>query len=121
MQTVRAVVSTAIRDSARVQQVAGMFDLGVPPRVEETFEVQLPGPDEEWRIGAIVGPSGSGKSSVAREAFGEGLFADRQWPARRAIVISRRKYEALLPFEGRDLEPYEWVDHFLARVGAERK
>ena len=86
MQTVRAVVSTAIRDSARVQLVGGMFDLGVPARAERVFEAQVPGLDEDWKIGCIVGPSGSGKSTLARAAFGEKVWREREWPTGRAIV-----------------------------------
>ena len=86
MQTVRAVVSTAIADSARVQQVGGMFDLGVPARVETVFSAELPDRDEPWRIGCIVGPSGSGKSAIARQAYGDDLARDYAWPERKAVV-----------------------------------
>jgi ABC-type protease/lipase transport system fused ATPase/permease subunit len=86
MQTVRAVVATAIADSARVQQIGGMFDLGLPPRVETTFEAKIPTLDEDWRIGAIVGPSGSGKTTLARQAFGRAYHVPPPWPARKAII-----------------------------------
>ena len=50
-------------DSFRVQQVAGMFDVPLAEKATERFEVDVPGDDEEWQIGLIVGPSGSGKST----------------------------------------------------------
>lgn len=86
MQNVHAVVATEIADSPRVQLVGGMFDLGVPGRVETSFAAEIPGVDEDWRIGAIVGPSGSGKSSIARAAFGDALWQVPAWPRQKAIV-----------------------------------
>lgn len=86
MQVVHAVARCRIRDSARVQLIGGMFDLGVPEEAEATFEAEMPGMDEDWRIGAIVGPSGSGKSSIARAAFGKDLVGDAKWPRDKAIV-----------------------------------
>lgn len=64
-------ISCPIRDSFRVQQVAGMFDVPIAARAKERFRVELPDLSESWRIGLIVGPSGSGKSTVARHAFGK--------------------------------------------------
>lgn len=86
MQTVRAVVSTPIRDSPRVQQIGGMFDLGIPRRVETRFEAPLPDASEDWQIGAIIGPSGSGKSTIARAAFAQGYWNENEWPSRKAII-----------------------------------
>ena len=116
MQTVRAVVSTAIRDSARVQLVGGMFDLGVPARAERTFETEVPDLKEAWRIGCIVGPSGSGKSTLARAAFGKALWIDPTWPAGRAIVdcfgdIEVRKVTSMLTAVGFSSPP-AWIRPF---------
>jgi len=93
MPRVDAVVTTPIHDSFRVQQVAGMFDLPVSERSEQSFAVDLPGLDEPWTIGAIVGPSGSGKSTIARKAYGldgriaAGCMVDRfDWPKDKAVV-----------------------------------
>ncbi len=48
-----------------------MFD--VPPQETSRIEwtVDVPGLEEDWRVGLIVGPSGSGKSSVMRHVYGE--------------------------------------------------
>lgn len=73
-------------DSFRVQQVAGMFDLTLPAEIVEQFAVEIPARDEPWQICCIVGPSGSGKSSVARQAFGQDLYSGRDWPTDRAVV-----------------------------------
>ena len=43
MPTIRATVSCPVRDSFRVQQVAGIFGLSVAERAVERFEVDVPG------------------------------------------------------------------------------
>jgi ABC-type polar amino acid transport system ATPase subunit len=65
-----------------------MFDLPARRAVAHArFDVELPDAGDDWTIGLIVGPSGSGKSSVAREAFGKALWPGRSaWPNRRAVI-----------------------------------
>jgi hypothetical protein len=65
-----------------------MFGLADVERATERFEVDVPGPEEEWKIGLIVGPSGSGKSTVATRAFGNRVFGGAAWPGRQAVVDS---------------------------------
>ena len=124
MQTVRAVVTTAIADSARVQQVGGMFDLGVPPRVETMFEAEVPAFDEDWRIGAIVGPSGSGKTSIARKAFGKAFYEAKTWPPRKAIIdcfgeIETRRITGMLTAVGFSSPP-AWIRPFATLSNGEQ-
>jgi GNAT superfamily N-acetyltransferase len=75
-----------VHDSFRVQQVAGMFDVPLAEKATERFQVELPDASEDWQIGLIVGPSGSGKSSVARQAFAEQVYGGADWPADRAVI-----------------------------------
>lgn len=63
-----------------------MFDVPLAERASESFQVDLPDPDEEWTIGAIVGPSGSGKTTIARAAFGDAFYEVSQWPSDRAVI-----------------------------------
>lgn len=53
----------------RVTKVLGQFDLS-PEHSNEHFTgvIELP---KDWQIGVIVGPSGTGKSTIARELFGD--------------------------------------------------
>ncbi|WP_442484002.1 GNAT family N-acetyltransferase [Aeoliella sp. SH292] len=106
-------LSCPVYDSFRVQQVAGMFDVPVAERMREEFEVELPADDEPWQIGLIVGPSGSGKSSVARQAFGESLYQTREWPTDRAVIdcfagLSVRETTGLLTAVGFSSPP-SWI------------
>lgn len=80
-----------IRNSARVMQMRGMFD--VPESPTEAFDFEVPAPvidiaeqrpAQDWNVGLIVGPSGSGKSTVARELFG--ISADNAWLPDKSIL-----------------------------------
>jgi hypothetical protein len=88
MPTITATVSCPVRDSFRVQQVAGIFGLSLGEVATERFEVDVPGAHEDWQIGLIVGPSGSGKTTIACRAFGDRLYAGAAWPDSRAVVDS---------------------------------
>ena len=75
-----------LRDSFRVRQVAGMFDLPIAEAHHHRIAARIPGLDESWQIGLIVGPSGSGKTTLARHAFGEALYTAKSWPSDRAVI-----------------------------------
>ena len=62
-------VETPIRESPRVKQVRGMFDLAAETTSRLEWRVHLPLGEEPWHIGLIVGPSGCGKSTIARRLF----------------------------------------------------
>lgn len=117
-----------VHDSFRVQQVAGMFDLPLAQRMQETFKVELPGVDEPWQIGLIVGPSGSGKSSVARQVFGDVLYRPGEWPRDRAVIdglvegsaeLSAREGIGLLTAVGLGSPP-SWVKPYHVLSGGEQ-
>lgn len=61
----------------RVESVIGTFDLQ-SDHAEEHFEgdINLP---EQWNIGLIVGRSGSGKSTIARELFGDYIVENMEY------------------------------------------
>lgn len=51
------------------------------------LEADLPIEGRDWRIGLVVGPSGSGKSSIGREIFGRDAFHDpEKWPHDKPII-----------------------------------
>jgi GNAT superfamily N-acetyltransferase len=82
----RITRTVSIYESGRVLQMRGMFD--VPPSAESRLEwdVSLPLSEREWNIGLIVGPSGAGKTTIARELFGPQALAGFDWPADRSIL-----------------------------------
>ena len=56
-------------ESFRAQSVIGSFAL-VDCKLEKHFRGSLPIDEEPWQIGVIVGRSGTGKTSMAKELFG---------------------------------------------------
>jgi len=62
------IKTSEVAESFRNSRVFGMFDIAKSNT--QTFElhgeINLP---EQWNIGCIIGPSGSGKSSIANEVF----------------------------------------------------
>lgn len=87
MPVFETTVDCPLADSFRVQQVAGMFDLPLADKLQQSFAVELPSASESWQIGAIVGPSGSGKSTIARRAFGSRAYCrGHRWQRDRAVI-----------------------------------
>ncbi len=60
-----------------------MFDY-LAKATERRWTVDIPSMDDEWQIGLIVGPSGSGKSQIAKRAFGT-LGHHHDWANRPLI------------------------------------
>ncbi len=79
-------VSSPVSTSFRVASIIGKFNY---PKQKETtfaFEAELPTDREDWQVGIIVGPSGSGKSLLARQAFPiENIVSGFSWKG-KAIV-----------------------------------
>lgn len=72
--------------SFHVEQLAGMFDLKLEEKLREKFTVEIPRPDEPWKIGLIVGPSGSGKTTLARKLYGKSFSGGFSWPEKAAVI-----------------------------------
>jgi len=61
----------------KVKSIIGKFDLQDTKFTEEFIgNIELP---NEWKIGMIVGTSGSGKSTIAKELFKDFLFTEFDW------------------------------------------
>ncbi len=73
-----------IKQSFRVSSIVGKFDLQ-SSNPTERFQglINLP---EHWSIGLIVGKSGSGKTTIARELFGEALFVKYDYSPDKAVI-----------------------------------
>lgn len=82
---VRIIRETPIRRSVRVRQVEGMFDVPPESSAQRVWDYRLDLP-AEWSVGLIVGPSGGGKSTLARELFGDRLIDGWPWPADASVV-----------------------------------
>lgn len=71
-------------DSYRAARVKSLFNAETGANFDLVAE--LPVEDDSWKIGVIVGPSGSGKSSLGRAFWGEDAFFKADWPADKPII-----------------------------------
>lgn len=72
--------------TGRVAQIEAMFDVPKASSSVTEFTAELPIEEKSWNVGLIVGPSGSGKSSLARELFPKEILADFAWPANKSVL-----------------------------------
>jgi ABC-type ATPase with predicted acetyltransferase domain len=77
MPTFDIVKKSEPNQTFRVASVMGKFDLQ-SNKIEERFTGSIDMPDE-WQIGMIIGKSGSGKTTIARQLFPESYFQSFEW------------------------------------------
>lgn len=65
------------KDTFRVKSVVGAFDLQTQ-NIRERFTGSIDIENKDWNVGLIVGSSGSGKTTIAREVFGN-CFTDFEY------------------------------------------
>lgn len=70
--------------SYRAARVKSLFNVETGANFE--LSAELPIGEDDWRVGLIVGPSGSGKSSLGRALWGPDAIYAPTWPDRRPIV-----------------------------------
>jgi len=82
-------LTTEINRTPRVMQLEGIFDL----QAEKISITEIPNniPDlgtRDWNIGLIVGPSGAGKTTVAKDLFNQELLNTEtmQWGRNNAVI-----------------------------------
>src|SRR5690349_13912367 len=85
MPTIDLVVETKISRSGRARQLEAMFDVPATEKCSLRWAGDLPIDANDWNVGLIVGPSGSGKSSIGRHVFGAAYHPAMEW--RGASVI----------------------------------
>jgi ABC-type lipoprotein export system ATPase subunit/predicted acetyltransferase len=65
-----------IKRTPRVMQIEGMFDIDAKQKSITSVPLNFPDLNErDWNIGLIVGPSGAGKTTVAKNLFNQELEA----------------------------------------------
>lgn len=68
----------------RTQSIIGAFDIDVS-HIDEHFKGAIEIEGKEWNVGLIVGGSGTGKTTIAREVFGDCIF--KGFPIGNGAVI----------------------------------
>lgn len=85
MPSSKFVVSSPINHSFRTEKVKGMFDVDMK-EVKKEFNVDIPIEDHDWHIGLIVGASGTGKTTIAKEVFKDfELFKGYEWSGNAVV------------------------------------
>ena len=87
MSTIK--LTTEINRTPRVMQLEGIFDL----QAAKVSSTEIPNniPDlgtREWNVGLIVGPSGAGKTTIAKNMFNKELKSteNMQWGSNNAVI-----------------------------------
>jgi ABC-type transport system involved in cytochrome c biogenesis ATPase subunit len=117
MQSTALVVETPIRESPRVAQVRGLFDLPAEKTSRLEWQLNLPLDERDWHIGLITGPSGCGKSTIARALWPHQLARKLDWPADASLLdafpaeLSIKDVTALLSSVGFSSPP-AWLRPF---------
>jgi GNAT superfamily N-acetyltransferase/GTPase SAR1 family protein len=83
MQTFDIVKKSKPKKSFRVASIIGKFDLS-SNEIKEQFVGNLNIP-ENWNVGLIVGKSGTGKTSIAKELFKDAYVTDYSYNAEAVI------------------------------------
>jgi ABC-type ATPase involved in cell division/GNAT superfamily N-acetyltransferase len=72
-------------ESYRAARVKSLFNAETGANF--ALDAELPIEEDDWRIGVIVGPSGSGKSSLGRLVFGDAeVYREPEWPEDAPII-----------------------------------
>lgn len=69
---------TKPKETFRVSSVLNAFDLSID-KIKEHFEGNIDIEDKEWNVGLIVGSSGTGKSTIAKELFPDNYIFEQTY------------------------------------------
>lgn len=83
MPNFNIVKKSAIENTFRVSKIMSDFDVKIEHSIEKFVgEIKFP---NKWNIGIIVGPSGTGKTTIARELFNQELITSFEYTNKSVI------------------------------------
>lgn len=85
MPSINILRQSDIIKTPRILQLEGIFDVPPSEKSTEQWTVDFDLP-QEWNVGLIVGASGSGKTTVARELFGDSMISGFEWSRDKSIL-----------------------------------
>ena len=63
----------------RTKAIVDTYELDATGIIEETFKGNIDIEDKEWNVGIVVGRSGTGKTTIAKDAFPNFYFENHKW------------------------------------------
>lgn len=91
MPSFNIVKESKLSESFRTKSVIGQFDLKFNS-IKEQFYGNIAIEDKRWQIGLIVGASGSGKSTIARELFKDDYIEEYKYDNVPVIDMMPERY-----------------------------
>jgi len=85
VQTFDIVVRSPISESVRCRQLESMFDVPFEKESRVEWHVEMLNDEFDWTIGLIYGPSGSGKSILAKRMYGKRVDRIFRWPGKSVV------------------------------------
>lgn len=74
-------------ESFRAAQVKSLFNATDDQATRFDLNAELPIDDQHWQVGVVVGPSGSGKSSIGRALWdGSAFYSGANWPPDKPLI-----------------------------------
>jgi ABC-type transport system involved in cytochrome c biogenesis ATPase subunit/GNAT superfamily N-acetyltransferase len=81
-------VETPLPNTYRVARTHSLFNVTEEQAASHHISVALPLEDKPWRIGAIIGPSGTGKTTLGRRVLGpEAFHTGYEWDSRPIVDV----------------------------------
>lgn len=82
------------KESFRNKSIIGKFDLN-PENYKEYFQGKIDLEGKEWNIGLIVGNSGTGKTTIAKQLFGENIIKEYPFNRNNSVMDDMPKSKSV--------------------------
>lgn len=85
---------TEFKESFRNKSIIGKFDLN-SENYKEHFQGKIDLENKEWNIGLIVGNSGTGKTTIAKQLFGENIIKEYPFNRENSVMDDMPKSKSV--------------------------
>ena len=85
MSSVKFLKETEYKPTFRTEQICGIYDLVPEKKLKKEFDFDID-LNFDWQVGLIVGTSGSGKTSLAKQLFKNNYVRSFKWDNNSAFI-----------------------------------